>query len=189
MCSIESLNNLCPLCTSFLIANQPIVLEFYILARLPMVRGVMVANILILVLGRLIYVVYDFISRQGIDYHLLPVFCITKALIGDHACLPDRLYIQWLARPASIASLISFEKIGEGQRPRQVLGCLIFLGLPQKFGFNKYCGFVYRNVHNFHQIPSLLGWTKRSFPFLPMILAENVKKFQGGGEIVKIPMF
>ena len=34
-----------------------------ILARLPMVRVVMVANILILVLGRLIYVIYDFISR------------------------------------------------------------------------------------------------------------------------------
>ena len=65
MCSIESLNNLCPLCTSFLIANQPIVLEFYILARLPMVRGVMVANILILVLGRLIYVVYNLYIEIG----------------------------------------------------------------------------------------------------------------------------
>ena len=36
-----------------------------ILARLPMVRVVMVANILILVLGRLIHVVYNFYIEIG----------------------------------------------------------------------------------------------------------------------------
>ena len=41
------------------LANQPMSWDDRILARLPMVRVVMVANILILVLGRLIHVVYN----------------------------------------------------------------------------------------------------------------------------------
>ena len=45
------------------LANQPMSWDDRILASLPMVMFAMVANILILVLGRLIYVVYDFISR------------------------------------------------------------------------------------------------------------------------------
>ena len=47
------------------LANQPMSWDARILASLPMVMFAMVANILILVLGRLIHVVYNFYIEIG----------------------------------------------------------------------------------------------------------------------------
>jgi len=49
----------------FHLANQPMSWDSHILASLPMVMFAMVANILILVLGRLIHVVYNFYIELG----------------------------------------------------------------------------------------------------------------------------
>ena len=56
---------MCVRSTLHFLANQPMSWDARILVSLPMVMFAMVANILILVLGRLIYVVYNLYIEIG----------------------------------------------------------------------------------------------------------------------------
>ena len=56
---------MCVRSTLHFLVNQPMSWDARILVSLPMIRFAMVANILILVLGRLIYVVYNLYIEIG----------------------------------------------------------------------------------------------------------------------------